>query len=153
MSDLFEVYVDFHISTHRRSPQLSPNIETGNGRDNDLSGRVHIMDVVNENEDGTPQDSMHYVQQDDNEDPQWIDNAYINNDYVEFEEPPPDDEEDDWIQASMVENVAIGGNLTDTSDNDATGFKVGDTFESKAILVNSYGVVHKTSSSVQAYQK
>ncbi|XP_020242978.1 uncharacterized protein LOC109821202 [Asparagus officinalis] len=94
-------------------------------------------DSGGEEQYSAPVDSMQFVTQDVEDNPEWPDEAYVNNDYVEYEEPPPDEfEDDEWIRSSTVKDMCIGESSTRRGDDDAP-FKVGDLFETKDQLVDA----------------
>ncbi|XP_020254128.1 uncharacterized protein LOC109831204 [Asparagus officinalis] len=90
-----------------------------------------------EDEDSAPIDNMKFVSEDDEENPDWPDETYVNNEYVEYEEPPPDEfEDDEWIRSSTIQDMRIGESSTHRGDDDVP-FRVCDLFETKDQLVDA----------------
>ena len=118
------------------------NNEVSYGNMGRLSGATIEEDEISNDSGGeeqysAPVDSMQFVTQDVEDNPEWPDEAYVNNDYVEYEEPPPDEfEDDEWIRSSTVKDMCIGESSTRRGDDDAP-FKVGDLFETKDQLVDA----------------
>ncbi|XP_020270620.1 uncharacterized protein LOC109845760 [Asparagus officinalis] len=72
-----------------------------------------------EDEDSAPLDSMQFVGEDDEENPDWPGEAYVNNEYVEYEEPPPDEfKDDEWVRSSTVHDIRIGESSSNRGDDE-----------------------------------
>ncbi|XP_020262462.1 uncharacterized protein LOC109838425 [Asparagus officinalis] len=86
-------------------------------------------------QDSVPIDSMQFVSEDVEENPNFPNEAYVNNEYVEYEKLSPDEfEDDEWIHSSTVQDMCIGQSSTHRGDDDVP-FKVDDLFETKDQLV------------------
>ncbi|XP_020266359.1 uncharacterized protein LOC109841831 [Asparagus officinalis] len=91
-----------------------------------------------EDEDSATLDNMQFVGEDDEENLDWPDKAYVNNEYVEYEEPPPDEfEDDEWVRSSTAHDIRIGESSSNRGDDEEVPFRVGELFETKDQLVDA----------------
>ena len=74
---------------------------------------------------------MHVVTEGDENDTEWVDNAYANNEQVELEDPCLDElQGDDWLDMTVVENITAKHNKS-APPTVTNNLKVGDIFEER----------------------